>query len=184
MIESIEIPTPLALEINPTERNVRNFRRKIIESPDGCLVWTASTFDDGYGKFNVGGKNRRAHRVSWVIANGNPPAHLCVLHKCDNRRCVRVEHLFLGTHAENSADMVRKNRSAKGDKIGMRRPEIAIKISGENHYEGKLSDAKVRDIRARRAAGGCTNRSLAKEYGVSPGMIGHIVSRLKWKHVQ
>jgi hypothetical protein len=80
-----------------------------------CWAWTAATHE-GYGVFIVPGseeyREQRAHRLSWTLANGPIPEGLQVLHRCDNPACVRVDHLFLGTHTDNMRDMVAKNRHA------------------------------------------------------------------------
>ena len=75
-----------------------------------CWLWGASLFTCGYGRFFLKGKREYAHRIAWVIANGNIPEALNVLHKCDNPRCVNPNHLFLGTHNDNMKDMAAKGR--------------------------------------------------------------------------
>lgn len=77
-----------------------------------CWIWTGST-SEGYGQINVGGGDGRhdwAHRVSWEIHHGPIPDGLWVLHRCDNPSCVRPDHLFLGTVADNNRDMIAKGR--------------------------------------------------------------------------
>lgn len=83
-----------------------------------CWVWTAALFSNGYGVFGVAHKNKRSHRVSWELINGSIPSDMRVLHKCDNPRCVRPEHLFLGTDRDNAADRCSKGRQARGQRIG------------------------------------------------------------------
>lgn len=88
-----------------------------IQVTDDCWLWTGGRNPKGYGVFKVSGVGfRGAHRVAWELANGPAPAGLCVLHHCDNPRCVRVDHLFLGTKADNSADMVAKGRQSHGER--------------------------------------------------------------------
>ncbi|RPJ19493.1 MAG: HNH endonuclease, partial [Planctomycetaceae bacterium] len=107
-----------------------------VRKTDGCWEWTAFLVH-GYGQFQrsraIG--PQRAHRVSWELHNGPIPAGMCVCHRCDNRRCVRPDHLFLGTYADNSADMIRKGRARKGS-----RP-------GQANHMSKLTDADVARIR-------------------------------------
>jgi hypothetical protein len=76
-----------------------------------CKEWTLSLGPKGYGQVNDSGRMRRAHRWVWEKVYGPVPHGLFVLHRCDNKRCVFIEHLFLGTAADNSADMRAKGRS-------------------------------------------------------------------------
>jgi hypothetical protein len=94
------------------------FRTMYVETPSGCWEWTGAINDSGYGRFRVRlSPDPRAHRVAWIIDNGDIPDGMQVLHRCDNRRCVRVSHLFLGTHDDNMRDMAEKGRA------GMRRDD-------------------------------------------------------------
>lgn len=76
----------------------------------GCQIWTGCIGRDGYGQFRINGKIEGAHRASWMLANGPIPHGLHVLHHCDVPPCINPIHLFLGTHADNMADMLRKRR--------------------------------------------------------------------------
>lgn len=148
-----------------------------VKKTRSCWVWQGSKHGYGYGLIRVDTKMLLTHRVCWQISRGAIPHGLQVLHRCDNPPCVRPEHLFLGTQAENVEDMVRKGRVALGER---RRPERIPR--GENHVRSKLTTAKVRQIRKRYATGE-TQDELAREFGVAQSLISVIVHRKKWVHV-
>lgn len=81
----------------------------------GCWLWRA-TGGRRYGSLFVDGRREQAHRVSWLLHRGKIPDGLHVLHKCDTPLCVNPDHLFLGTHADNMADMKAKGRARSGHK--------------------------------------------------------------------
>lgn len=90
------------------------------DGPNGCRIWHASRLPFGYGLISHRsgkGNSTRAHRVAWEIKHGPIPAGMEVCHKCDVPACINVDHLFLGTHAQNMADMALKGRSHKGPKL-------------------------------------------------------------------
>lgn len=82
-----------------------------VRKTDDCWVWKAVCNSWGYGCFKVNGKMVLAHRHSWEMANGPIPTNKKILHKCDNTRCVRPEHLFIGTHLDNMRDASMKGRT-------------------------------------------------------------------------
>ena len=85
-----------------------------IQKTDGCWNWTGALNTHGYGHMRVNSRQTPMHRLSWEKANGPIPDGLSVLHKCDNRRCVRPDHLFLGTQADNMQDKIAKGRHRGG----------------------------------------------------------------------
>jgi hypothetical protein len=89
-----------------------------VEKTQACWNWRGSVRHFGHGHLNVLGVVTMAHRFSWTLTNGSIPDGLNVLHHCDNPRCVRPDHLFLGTHADNVADMNAKGRHARGERHG------------------------------------------------------------------
>ncbi|HQZ36793.1 MAG TPA: HNH endonuclease [Ilumatobacteraceae bacterium] len=138
--------------------------------PNGCIEWTGYRDKKGYGQLKVeGSRMERAHRQAWMLANGPIPDGMCVCHRCDNPPCVNVEHLFLGTRAENNADRHAKGRSAKGQ-------------SGEANPTAKLTAADVRKIR-KMAAEGMSNMAIAAAFNVSNQNVSIIVSRQSWKDI-
>lgn len=150
---------------------------------DGCWLWTASKRFKGYGAFvwvNAAGDivQGRAHRFSWEIHNGPIPEGLCVLHHCDTPACVRPDHLWLGTKADNNRDMQAKGRRVRAETHGpgnYRR--------GVQHWKAKLNPGKVREIRAL-VASGRSQASVAREFGVRSGAVCCIVNGKRWKSVE
>jgi HNH endonuclease len=133
----------------------------------GCWDWTKSVTKWGYGHINVNGKIKLAHRISYEAIHPLP-THLCVLHKCDNPRCINPEHLFLGTNADNVRDKVSKGRQSK---IGQSK--------GENHSLAKLSNNDVLFIRA----SSLPQKELAVQFNTTQSNISLIKNRVKWTHI-
>lgn len=82
----------------------------IPEPNSGCLLWTGAVMGIGHGKVWWDGRHWPAHRAAWICAHGEPPAKQHVCHKCDVPACINIDHLFLGSGADNSKDMARKGR--------------------------------------------------------------------------
>lgn len=98
-----------------TERQIRDFWAKIdTRGPDECWRWTGGKTSSGYGakrlSLNGAHVSLLSHRMAWLIFNSDIPEGLVVCHKCDNRVCCNPAHLFLGTHKDNTQDMMRKGR--------------------------------------------------------------------------
>lgn len=74
-----------------------------------CLVWTRGTNSGGYGRIRFEGEVWLVHRLAWIARHGPiPPEAPFVLHRCDNPPCFADEHLRVGTHADNMADLAAK----------------------------------------------------------------------------
>lgn len=151
-----------------THKERARFWAKVDKSggESACWLWTGSTAA-GYGRIWQRGKAHQAHRVSWYEHKCDP-GDLLVLHKCDNPPCVNPSHLFLGTHATNRADMVRKGRENLGGRG-----------KGSQHARAKLTEALIVSILRSSKSG----TVLAKVHGVSPTTIRDIRARRTWQHV-
>jgi len=152
-----------------------------VEKTDGCWLWRGARSTWGYGKFSFRGESLHAHRVAWELTNGPVPAGLDVCHHCDVRLCVRPDHLFLGTRADNLRDMDQKGRRSTGERHGAaQRGKVA---HGSGHHHHKLTEAQVRLIRTESAAG-VSRVVLAERFHIAATTITKIVRRLAWKHVE
>jgi hypothetical protein len=99
----------LCARLGKTEPIETRFWRYVQKSAD-CWLWVGSTMKGGYGKIGTATKTLKAHHVSYALHTAAVPAGLAVLHRCDTPACVRPDHLFLGTIADNNRDMVAKGR--------------------------------------------------------------------------
>ena len=138
-----------------------------VDKSGDCWVWVAGKYNSGYGCFYIGRLNDGtecrqilAHRFSYELYAGSIPDDMYVLHHCDNHSCVRPDHLFLGTHLDNLADMVIKGRHSR-----------------------KLSDADIRAIRQLRLAG-LSGPSIGKRFGIDHTQVYRICKFRSWAHVK
>jgi HNH endonuclease len=176
------------------ESDIKRFWSKVYKT-DKCWLWTRFFSKDGYGAFTLHNTKIRAHRLAYELTYGPIPDGLQVLHHCDMPFCVRPDHLFLGTVKDNVQDMLKKNRHQRendpevyGDTMRKalwkrydEHPETWPR--GERARSAKLTEAQVREIRQRYAAGGVTQLQLCAEYGVTSGSLNGIITRRYWKHV-
>lgn len=105
--------------------------------------------------------------MAYALTYGAIPVGLPICHRCDNRACVRPTHLYRGTKADNVRDAVSRGRNTYGERVGT----------------AKLTVLQVREMRARYARGGVTEKRLAEEYGISPSQAGAIVTGKNWRKV-
>jgi hypothetical protein len=136
------------------------------DATPGCWEWSGAKVPQGYGLIKrKDGAQLRAHRVAYELAVGAIPDGMFVCHRCDNPRRVRPSHLFLGSHAENMADMVIKGRSAH--------------MHGDLNGRAKLEPEAIASIRS--SAGRYSQ--IARRFGVTPSAVGMIKRRERWAHL-
>ncbi len=141
---------------------------QLVDRSYGCWEWKGASLD-GYGMFRIQKKTVRAHRWIYAETVGPIPPGICVCHHCDNRACVRPDHLFLGTKKDNTQDMLRKGRGNRA--------------RGERIHTAKLTAGDVVSIRAAYDSGKSTQDDLAARYGVWRSDISYIVRGVTWQHV-
>lgn len=141
-----------------------------VDAATGCWLWTAATKPNGYGilgKCDGTRDNQYAHRFAYEHFIGPIPPGLQVCHRCDVRNCVNPEHLFLGTQADNQADMVAKGRS----------------LRGERHNLARVTEPVVLEIRRLWDDEGALQRELADRFGITKQQVSNIVRGHAWKHL-
>jgi len=92
-----------------------------VDASGDCWLWTGGIAGNGYGYICIDGKMVSAHRFSWLLHNGDIPDGMQICHKCDVRKCVNPDHMFLGSAADNAQDKVQKGRQARGINAGVGR---------------------------------------------------------------
>ena len=138
-----------------------------VDKSGDCWTWTGGISPAGYGVIYFDAVLHLAHRVSWELANSNPtPEGMFVCHHCDNRACVRPDHLFLGTNADNLRDASLKGRMHNGE-----RDRVA-----------KLTTGAVVEIR-KLCASGVSQSKAARLYKVGPHAVSNIMTGKTWRHV-
>jgi hypothetical protein len=130
--------------------------KNVAITESGCWVWIPNP-KRRYPQVMIDGQMYGTHRLSYTVHRGPITDGLCVCHTCDQTRCCNPDHLFLGTHAENMQDMVKKDR-------------------GGWRERGKLTDVQVREIR-RKHARGVPASWIASEYGIAASYVRDIVTR-------
>lgn len=134
-----------------------------------CKEWTGCKNRGGYGMkgFSINGKFvlKRVHRLEWEKHYGPIPPEIKVCHRCDNRACYEITHLYLGTQQDNMTDMMNKNRGNWA--------------KGEEHGLSKLTPEQVQSIRQQLKLG-ITKVSLAKKFNVSHMSIHSIAVGRTW----
>lgn len=138
-----------------------------------CWEWHGGGRGAGYGAMKIDGKVIDAHRVSWELHFGKIPNGKFVCHKCDNRRCVNPNHLFLGTPKDNVLDAIKKNKFTQWNN-----PKGKFK-NGVCNVTKKLSDEDVYHIRKEYQKGKTSYRKLAQKYNIDYTYVGEIIREEK-----
>ncbi|MCK5602096.1 HNH endonuclease [Candidatus Pacearchaeota archaeon] len=136
-----------------------------------CWKWNGATTKKrkGYGVIKINGKDRiLTHRLSWELHYGIIPDGMKVLHTCDNSLCVNPQHLFIGTQADNVADMVKKGRL------------VINRLKGINHPKAKLNSQDIVEIRKDQRP----QSQIAKDYNVSQATISCVKNNLRYKEIK
>jgi len=145
-----------------------------VDKTEACWNWTGYISNHGSGAFVIGTKRYLPYRVSWEFINGPIPKGMQVCHKCDNRKCVRPDHLWLGTQKDNVQDMIEKGRQSTFDKTSIR---------GELCGNSKLNSKQVLEIREHRKNNTLDSKEISKMYNISRTHVYWIWHKKVWNHI-
>ena len=166
-------PRPIA-KFGPKLKSLEErFWAKVeVGSGRSCSLWIGCTNGKtGYGMLydRDTGKKELAHRVAWKLHHGVYPEN-DVLHECDNPACVKLAHLFEGTHQENMSDMHKKGRGRFKAHYG------------SSNGASKLNEQQVREIKALLVKK-TPHRIVSEQYKISTALVSMIGSGKLWAHV-
>lgn len=169
IIQTTEVDMTRYSTKNRDPLDVRLWQR--VTKTETCWNWTGKTSPKGYGAMRYHGRRILVHRASWELAYGPIPPDQNVLHHCDNPACVRPDHLFLGTLADNNHDMQSKGRYGGGAP------------SGEANPASKLTEEQVRIIRDTYKPHHPTYgaSALSRQFGVSSSAIRRVLHHITWQ---
>lgn len=141
-----------------------------VKKTDDCWLWIAGVNTSGYGTIGQRKprKTRLATHVLWELLGRPRRQEECLLHTCDNRRCVKPDHLYVGTHQQNMADRDARGRTAKG----------------QNKKASKLSPVAVMAMRQERICSSITYKELGQKYGVCGEVARRAINGQTWRHVR
>lgn len=137
-----------------------------IQAPGGCWDWIGTRNKQGYGWFAHKGAGYAAHRFAWMIANRRSiPKKEVIRHTCDRPCCVNPEHLLIGNQSDNLKDCVQRGRH--------------LRQHGSEHGMAILNEEQVIEIK-RLLSSGYSRSEVAREFGVSHGVIYNIATGRSW----
>ena len=148
---------------------IERFHEKwVLDEETGCWNWIGALMGNGYGQIKIPGTRHQvsAHRLSYAIHRETFDSRLQVCHHCDNTKCVKPSHLFLGTQKDNLQDMKKKDRH----------------LHGSRNARSKLTESQVRDIH-KLFSDGLSQGKIARTVGVSQGQIWRILNGKQWEKI-
>lgn len=170
-MQDTDLMTRIRIRTDLISQRIRNH----IVTQAGCWEYQGQRSSTGYGAMTICARGMKpyrrkfvASRVSYAFHNNADPGKFMVCHKCDNPACINPAHLFLGSAADNSADMVAKGRS--------------LPQAGAANFAAKLGDEEVREV-ITQLKQGKTNKAIAAKAGVSHAMISMIRTGKAWQGV-
>ncbi len=156
-------------------------------APDECWLWTAGHNGIGYGMIQValarGHTKKLAHRVSYEMAFGPIPDGKVICHRCDTPRCVNPGHLFLGTMADNTRDMLAKGRDGYSLHPERFPGGTPPRFQGSEHPSAKLTEERAYTLRRRLRARTESLRAMARETGLDRKTLMALRDGKTWAHV-
>lgn len=158
--------TPIPINLSEVDE-IRFWEKVDKRGPDDCWEWNACRTCDGYGQFYIDRRAFYAHRVTFVVTNGDTKLQVC--HTCNNPSCCNPKHLYAGTQRDNMSQCVIDDRHEPS--------------RGENSGNAKLTESDVREIRMLRTEGRLL-REIADEFGISDSHVSHLYSGRRWAHLK